>query len=65
MVHEVEQIIKPAVRIGRRPTVKFGLNLRYPPALADQVRWSADIHRRVCRHDSIHPSHSLLPPLAM
>jgi hypothetical protein len=30
VVHEVEHIIEPAVRIGRRPTVKLGLHLRYP-----------------------------------
>ena len=30
VVHEVEQVIEPAARIGRRPTVKLGLHLRYP-----------------------------------
>ena len=29
-MHEVEQVIKPAARIGRRPTVKLGLHPRYP-----------------------------------
>jgi hypothetical protein len=29
-VHEVEQVIEPATGIGRRPTVKLGLHLRYP-----------------------------------
>jgi hypothetical protein len=27
---EIEQVIKPAARIGRRPSVKLGLNPRYP-----------------------------------
>ena len=30
IMHEVEQVIEPAARIGRRPTVKLGLHLRYP-----------------------------------
>ncbi len=30
VIHEVEQVIEPAAGIGRRPTVKFGLHLRYP-----------------------------------
>jgi hypothetical protein len=30
VMHEVEQIIEPAARISRRPTVKLGLHLRYP-----------------------------------
>ena len=30
VVHEVEQVVEPAARIGRRPTVKLGLHLRYP-----------------------------------
>ena len=30
VVHEVEQVIEPAARIGHRPTVKLGLHLRYP-----------------------------------
>src|SRR5205807_8153956 len=30
VVHEVEQVIEPAARIGRRPAVKLGLHLRYP-----------------------------------
>jgi hypothetical protein len=29
-MHEIEQVIKPAARIGRRPSVKLGLNPRYP-----------------------------------
>ena len=32
VMHEVEQIIEPAARIGHRPTVKLGLHLRYPTA---------------------------------
>ena len=34
VVHEVEQVIEPAARIGHRPTVKLGLHLRYPPIAA-------------------------------
>ena len=50
----------PRHQRGVLDPVKARLDIR-----VQQVRWSADIHRRVCRHDSIHPSHSLLPPLAM
>jgi hypothetical protein len=54
VVHEVEQVIKPAVRIGRRPTMKFGLHLRYP---IDRTRGRSGVavRRRVLRHYSIHP----------
>lgn len=31
VVHQVEQVVEPAAGIGYRPTVRFGLNLRYPP----------------------------------
>jgi len=30
VTHEIEQVIEPAARICRRPTVKLGLHLRYP-----------------------------------
>jgi len=30
-VLEVEQVVEPAASIGRRPTVKLGLHLQYPP----------------------------------
>jgi len=30
IMHEVEQVIEPAARIGRRPAVKLGLHPRYP-----------------------------------
>lgn len=29
-MHEVEQVIEPTARIGRRPTVQLGLHLQYP-----------------------------------
>ena len=31
VAHEIEQVIEPAARISRRPTVQFGLHPRYPP----------------------------------
>ena len=66
VMHEVEQIIKPAARIGRRPTVKLGLHLRYPPAWTQQAPGqSAAIRRRVLRHCRIHPFAKPLPPFAM
>ena len=56
VVHQVEQVIKPVAGIGRRPTVKFGLHLRYPPTRPDgPFRRGADVHRRVFRHCSLHP----------
>jgi len=30
VAHEIEQVIEPAARIGRSPTVKLDLHLRYP-----------------------------------
>ena len=30
VVHEVEQVVEPAARIGRRPTVQLGLHPQYP-----------------------------------
>jgi hypothetical protein len=54
VVHEVEQVIKPAAGIGRRPTMKFGLHLRYPPDRT-HVRAGVAVRRRVLRHYSIHP----------
>src|SRR5262249_37898158 len=66
VVHEVEQVIEPAARIGRRPTVKLGLHLRYPRPRPQQDRaGSAAIHRRVFRHCSILISSIPLPPFPM
>jgi hypothetical protein len=48
VVHKVEQVVEPAARIGRRLSVKFGLNLRYPPTWPDwRRRRGADVRRRV------------------
>ncbi len=56
VVHEVEQVVEPAARIGRRPTVKLGLHLRYPPVRPNGLlRRGAGVHRRIFRHYSIHP----------
>jgi len=29
-MYQIEQLIEPATRIGRRPPVQLGLHLRYP-----------------------------------
>jgi len=58
VVHEVEQVVEPAARIGHRPTVKLGLHLRYPaprthPSLVGRVGIHAGgvtIRWRVFRH---------------
>ena len=64
VVHEVEQVIKPAARISRRPTVKLGLHPRYPvPTPRDSL--GAAIRRRVLRHCSLLPFSKPLPPFAM
>jgi hypothetical protein len=48
VTHEVEQVIEPAARVGRRPTVKLGLHPRYPLLRPDRVHQrGAGIHRRV------------------
>ena len=63
VVHEVEQVVEPAAGIGRRPTVKFGLHLRYPPMRPDTaVPAGAGIHRRIFRHYSLLPSRNRCRP---
>jgi hypothetical protein len=42
-MHEVEQVIKPATRISRRPTVKLGLHPRYPRGFSSQQSGSASV----------------------
>jgi hypothetical protein len=64
IVHEVEQVIEPAAGIGRSPTVKFGLHLRYPDRGRSHDR-SAAIRRRVLQHCSVHPFSIPLPPFPM
>jgi hypothetical protein len=49
VVHKVEQIIKPAAAISRRPTVKIALHPQYPRLTPR----SAGIHRRVFCHYSL------------
>ena len=67
VVHEVEQIVEPAARISRRPTVKFGLHLRYPPTRPrrDLNQRSATIRWCVFRHYSLLPFSKLLPPFPL
>jgi hypothetical protein len=55
-----EQGVEPAARIGRRPTVKLGLHLRYPPPRTHRHRvdevvlgWGVTIRCRVFRHYSL------------
>jgi hypothetical protein len=56
VVYEVEQIVEPSAGLGRRPTVKFGLHLRYPPMRPNQpLRHGAGIRRRFFRHYSFRP----------
>jgi hypothetical protein len=66
VVHEVEQVIEPAAQIGRRPTVKLGLHLRYPrPRPRRGIVAGAAIGRRALRHCSLLPFMQPLPPFAM
>ena len=66
VMHEVEQVIEPAARIGRRPTVKLGLHPRYPrPRPRRSPISSAAIQRRVLRHYSLLPLSQPLPPFPM
>lgn len=67
VVHKVEQVVEPAARIGRSPTVKFGLYPRYPPEriLTDVLRWGVAVRRRVFRHDSVLSFSELLPSFPM
>ena len=66
IVHEIEQVIEPAARIGRRPTVKLGLHPRYPRPRPLRGRiLGAAIRRRILRHCSLLPSSKPLPPFPM
>ncbi len=67
ITHEVEQIVEPAAGVGRRPTVKLGLHLRYPPARPHRgpVVRSATVRWCLFRHYSIRPFSKLLPPFPM
>ena len=66
VIDEVEQVIKPAALIGRRPTVKLGLHLRYPPERAHDPRGrSVAVQRRIWRHRSLLSFPEPLPPFAM
>jgi len=65
VVHEVEQVIEPAARIGHRPTVKLGLHPRYPrPRPLRGTVAGAAIRQRVLRHCSLRPFSQPLPPFA-
>src|SRR5680860_1157511 len=46
-----EQVVEPATMIGRRPSVKLGLHLRYPPS-------------RLGRHHSVARLSALQPPIS-
>ena len=66
VTHEIEQVIEPAAGIGRSPTVKLGLHLRYPTIWPHNgFRRCTDIHRRVFRHYSIPSFSQPLPPFPM
>jgi len=66
VMHEIEQVVEPAAGIGRRPTVKPGLHLRYPrPRSRRNLVTGARIHRRVFRHCSLHSFSKPLPPFPM
>src|SRR4051812_33968814 len=65
-MHEVELVVEPAARIGRRPTVKLGLHLRYPrPRPHRDLVAGTAIRRRVLRHCSLLPFSKPLPPFPM
>ena len=66
VMHEIEQVIKPAARIGRRPAMKLGLHPRYPrPGPLRGLITGAAIRRRAFRHYSSSSSRLPLPPFAM
>jgi hypothetical protein len=66
VVHEVEQVIKPAARIGRRPAVKLGLHPRYPrPRPLRDILTGTAIRQCTLRHCSLLPFPKPLPPFAM
>jgi len=66
VIDEVEQVVKPAGRIGSRPTMQLGLHPPYRESRRTGIRpiHSADIHRRVFGH-CVPPSPDTLPPFPM
>ena len=63
VVHEVEQVVEPATRIGHRPTVKLGLHLRYPPPRTHR-HWVDDgSSLGLGRHHSVPHLSALQPPI--
>src|SRR5271165_640915 len=61
---EIEQVIKPAMRIIAGPTVQLGLDLQYPALRQIQSVLKlriTGIHRRGSWHSSILPADSLAP----
>lgn len=67
IVHEIEQVVEPAARIGRRPTVKLGLHPRYPPIGLFRVfdKRGTVVQRCVFRHCSLLPFSIPLPSFPM
>jgi len=60
VMHEIEQVVEPATRIGHRPTVKLGLHLRYPPTRTHRhitgvavVGRGVTVRWRIFRHYSL------------
>jgi len=44
VVYEIEQVVKAAATISRRPTVKFGVHPRYPGTTLTVAARGVDIH---------------------
>ena len=65
VVHEIEQVVEPAARIGHRPTVKLGLHSRYPVPRITPQRRATRIHGWVFRHHSVLVFSFPLPPFPM
>lgn len=63
-MHEVEQVVEPAAKISCRPTVKFGLHLRYPPTRPqrDRLRPGAALRRRLAGIAASIPSRNRCRP---
>src|SRR4051794_34716666 len=66
VVHEIEQVIKPAAGIGHRPTVKLGLHSRYPgPRMTTSKGRTTRVHGWIFRHHSVLTFSFPLPPFPM
>ncbi|WP_231611042.1 hypothetical protein, partial [Rhodococcus sp. CX] len=67
VVHQVEQVVEPAARIGRRGAVKLGLHLKIPAEMIPSGPTRTRRHHSVAHLSALQspPFSKPLPPFAM